>query len=51
MPIPGLRSCAQVDAAAEALSWQLSPHERAALDQLAWTSEAARMPANPFQSN
>lgn len=51
MPIPGLRSCAQVDAAAEALSWQLSSHERAALDQLAWTSEAARMPANPFQSN
>jgi pyridoxine 4-dehydrogenase len=50
MPIPGLRSCAQVDSAAAALSWQLSRDECQALDQLALASGAARMPANPFQS-
>jgi pyridoxine 4-dehydrogenase len=50
MPIPGLRSCAQVDATAAALSWQLSSHERHSLDQLVGQAGAARMPANPFQS-
>jgi len=49
MPIPGLRRCAQVDAAAAARSWSLSPGERAALDALA-LAEGPRMPANPFQS-
>ena len=50
MPIPGLRSSAQVDATAAALSWTLTPHERDALDRLAQAAGAARMPANPFQS-
>ncbi len=50
MPIPGLRSSDQVDAAAEALSWTLSNNERSALDQLVQATGAARMPANPFQS-
>ena len=50
MPIPGLRSCAQVDATAAALSWQLSREERNSLDQLVGQAGAARMPANPFQS-
>ncbi len=50
MPIPGLRSCAQVDATAAALSWQLSGDERHSLDQLVGRAGAARMPANPFQS-
>ena len=51
MPIPGLRSCAQVDSAAAALSWQLSRDECQALDQLTLATGAARRPANPFQSN
>ena len=50
MPIPGLRSSAQVDATAAALSWTLNPHERDALDRLAQAAGAARMPANPLQS-
>ena len=50
MPIPGLRSCSQVDATAAALSWQLSSDERNSLDQLVGHAGAARMPANPFQS-
>jgi pyridoxine 4-dehydrogenase len=49
MPIPGLRRCAQVEAAAAARSWSLSPGERAALDALALAA-GPRMPANPFQS-
>jgi pyridoxine 4-dehydrogenase len=50
MPIPGMRSPAQVDAAASALAWSLSEAERRRLDQLAFAEGAARMPANPFQS-
>ena len=50
MPIPGLRSPAQVDATAAALSWSLNSAERDALDALAWRPGAPRMPANPFQS-
>jgi pyridoxine 4-dehydrogenase len=50
MPIPGLRSCEQVDATAVALSWQLSGDERHSLDQLVGFASAPRMPANPFQS-
>ena len=51
MPIPGLRSPEQVDQTAAALGWQLSEAERQELDQLALASGAARMPANPFQSD
>jgi pyridoxine 4-dehydrogenase len=50
MPIPGLRRPAQVDQAAEALSWRLSGEERQQLDALVLAQGAARMPANPFQS-
>ncbi|MBM5807364.1 MAG: aldo/keto reductase [Cyanobacteria bacterium M_surface_10_m2_179] len=50
MPIPGLRSPAQVEATAAALSWALTTEERAALDQLSIREGAPRMPANPFQS-
>ena len=50
MPIPGMRSTQQVEAAASALSWSLSGEERLRLDQLAMADGAARMPANPFQS-
>ena len=50
MPIPGLRSCEQVNATAAALSWQLSGDERGSLDQLVGLAGAPRMPANPFQS-
>ncbi len=50
MPIPGLRSVEQVDATASALSWELSSDEQRSLDQLALMADAARMPANPFQS-
>ncbi len=49
MPIPGVRSVEQVEAAAAALSWTLEPAERQALDRLAEAC-GARMPANPFQS-
>jgi len=50
MPIPGLRSCEQVEATAAALSWHLSQEERHSLDQLVGQAGAPRMPANPFQS-
>lgn len=50
MPIPGLRRPAQVDQAAQALSWSLSREERHRLDALVLDPKAARMPANPFQS-
>jgi len=50
MPIPGMRTPEQVDAAASALGWSLSEEERERLDQLALAEGAARMPANPFQS-
>jgi len=50
MPIPGMRTPEQVDAAASALGWSLSEEERKRLDQLALAEGAARMPANPFQS-
>jgi pyridoxine 4-dehydrogenase len=49
MPIPGLRSPEQVEAAAAARSWQLNASERNALDQLV-LADGPRMPANPFQS-
>lgn len=49
MPIPGLRTPAQVDGAASALAWQLSAAERHELDGLA-LALPVRMPANPFQS-
>jgi pyridoxine 4-dehydrogenase len=49
MPIPGLRSPEQVEAAAAAGSWQLDASERHALDQLV-LANGPRMPANPFQS-
>jgi len=51
MPIAGLRSVAQADAAADALAWSLEARERECLDQLALAlPNRARMPANPFQS-
>jgi pyridoxine 4-dehydrogenase len=52
LPIVGLRTPAQAEQAAAALSWQLSPEERQTLDQLAFAAAAAgtRMPANPFES-
>ena len=50
MPIPGLRNPDQVERAAEALGWTLSPAERQRLDQLVLAADAPRMPANPFQS-
>ena len=51
MPIAGLRSVAQADAAADALTWSLEARERECLDQLALALPSrARMPANPFQS-
>lgn len=49
MPIPGLRTPAQVDGAAAALAWQLTAAERRELDALA-LALPVRMPANPFQS-
>ena len=50
MPIPGLRRPDQVDQAAAAMAWSLNPEDRARLDGLA-LGLAARMPANPFQSD
>jgi aryl-alcohol dehydrogenase-like predicted oxidoreductase len=52
MPIPGLRRLDQVETAAHALTWALSPAERQELDQLALANQAAGvgMPANPFVS-
>ena len=50
MPIPGLRNPDQVERAAAALQWSLSPAERQQLDALAFAADAPRMPANPFQS-
>jgi len=50
MPIPGLRNPEQVERAAEALRWSMSQVERQRLDALAFAANAARMPANPFQS-
>jgi pyridoxine 4-dehydrogenase len=51
MPIAGLRSVSQADAAADALAWSLEARERECLDQLALALPSrARMPANPFQS-
>ncbi|MEB3334402.1 MAG: aldo/keto reductase [Cyanobacteriota bacterium] len=49
MPIPGLRHVSQVEVAAGALTWSLSPEERLELDQLA-VANRVRMPTNPFQS-
>jgi len=49
LPIVGLRTVEQAEAAAAALAWELSEHERDDLDRLAFASRA-RMPANPFQS-
>jgi pyridoxine 4-dehydrogenase len=50
LPIPGIRSANQAEAAAEALDWTLSASERQALDALAMAGPA-RMPANPFSSD
>lgn len=51
MPIAGLRTVAQADAAGDALAWSLDQGEREHLDQLALAlPSGARMPANPFQS-
>ena len=50
MPIPGLRSPEQVDQTAAALGWELSSAERDHLDAVVLAGDAARMPANPFQS-
>lgn len=50
MPIPGLRTPLQAEQAAAALAWDLGTEERLELDRLA-LSQAARMPANPFQSD
>ena len=53
MPIPGLRRVDQVETAARALTWTLSPAECLELDRLASLSVAAgvAMPANPFVSD
>ena len=52
MPIAGLRSVAQADDAADALTWSLEAGERERLDQLSLALPSrARMPANPFQSS
>jgi aryl-alcohol dehydrogenase-like predicted oxidoreductase len=51
MPIAGLRTPAQADASADALLWQLTDAERNALDRIVQRPDAARMPANPFQSS
>ncbi len=50
LPIVGLRTVDQVEAAAGALAWQLSNDESEELDRLAFACRA-RMPANPFQSS
>ena len=50
LPIPGIRSPQQADAAADALSWSLSAAHRDQLDGVVLAAGAARMPANPFQS-
>jgi pyridoxine 4-dehydrogenase len=53
LPIPGLRSIRQAEAAAAALGWQLQPQERQQLDSQAlacWTA-GATMPQNPFMSD
>lgn len=50
MPIVGLRSVAQAEAAAAAQHWQLEGGERQALDAAAMALPV-RMPANPFVSD
>ena len=51
LPIVGLRSVEQADAAADAMAWMLSEGERQELDRLSLAIDRAkRMPANPFQS-
>jgi pyridoxine 4-dehydrogenase len=50
MPIPGLRTPEQAEAAAAALGWQLDEPERLALDRQA-LALPVRMPANPFLSD
>ncbi|MCS5692383.1 aldo/keto reductase [Cyanobium sp. FGCU-6] len=49
LPIVGLRTADQAEAAAAALAWQLSDDLCEKLDRLAFACRA-RMPANPFQS-
>ena len=49
MPIAGVRRPQQVEAVAQALTWNLTSEEREQLDSLAFANQA-RMPANPFQS-
>jgi aryl-alcohol dehydrogenase-like predicted oxidoreductase len=49
MPIPGLRTVAQVETAAAALTWRLSGAERQGLDARS-LALGVRVPANPFQS-
>ncbi len=50
MPIPGLRSVRQAEAAAAALAWRLGAGEREELDRVA-LALPVRMPANPFVSD
>lgn len=50
MPIPGLRTVAQAEDAAAALSWRLSAAESSRLDGLS-SGLGASMPANPFSSD
>jgi len=49
MPIVGLRTVAQAEAAAAAVQWSLSDAERDALDAVA-AALPVSMPANPFSS-
>lgn len=49
MPIPGLRTQAQAETAAAALTWRLSVSERERLDTLT-LAQGVTVPANPFQS-
>ncbi len=53
LPIPGLRSVDQAEAAAAALSWRMDDNERLELDALSrrCVNAGARMPANPFLSD
>lgn len=52
LPLAGMRRVCQAEAAASALTWQLSEPERQDLDALSRACVAAggAMPANPFQS-
>jgi pyridoxine 4-dehydrogenase len=49
LPLVGMRTAEQAEAAAAAVSWCLEDEERRDLDRVAWRN-GGRMPANPFQS-